>query len=310
MKTNKIIVAVVALAIGATAFQSCKPSSKGKIDGEWTVNLMSGSSVSEGTSTQSGVSGTYTNSGTSTYNFDGSAISSDASYTYTDTDNDVSTSSSVMDAGAGTWTWTDTYNGVSASETGAYSSEVAMTYSFVKDGTYSSTDSHTSQIVETETDPTGTDDFFQVVTTVVTTTDEVSSNTTQGEWSFMGKNKSAELKANERIALTYLSATDEITTTETIVTTVVDNVSGASTTETEVEVISDDVSYTYTSTDVDEIWKITESKNKSLKAEFTEDYTSSSSSSNANTFDGLTITTTSTGTSTVTGTGTIEMTQE
>ncbi|MBT6440291.1 MAG: hypothetical protein HOK72_11360, partial [Flavobacteriales bacterium] len=45
MKTNKIIIAVVALAIGATAFQSCKPSSKGKIDGEWTVNLKSGSSV-------------------------------------------------------------------------------------------------------------------------------------------------------------------------------------------------------------------------------------------------------------------------
>jgi len=308
MKTNKIIVAVVALAIGATAFQSCKPSSKGKIDGEWTVNLINGSSISEGTSTQSGVTGTSTNSGTSTYNFDGSAFSSDASWTYTDVDNNASTSASVM--GAGIWTDTYTYNGVSTSETGAYSSDAAMTYSFVKDGTYSSTDSHTSQIVETETDPTGTDDFFQVVTTVVTTTDEVSSNTTQGEWSFMGKNKSAELKANERIALTYLSATDEITTTETIVTTVVDNVSGASTTETEVEVISDDVSYTYTSTDVDEIWKITESKNKSLKAEFTEDYTSSSSSSNANTFDGLTITTTSTGTSTVTGTGTIELTQE
>ena len=308
MKTNKIIVAVVALAIGATAFQSCKPSSKGKIDGEWTVNLMSGSSVSEGTSSQSGVTGTSTNSGTSTYNFDGSAVSSDDSWTYTDVDNNASTSASVM--GAGIWTDTYTYNGVSTSETGAYSSEAAMTYSFVKDGTYSSTDSHTSQIVETETDPTGTDDFNQVVTTVVTTTDEVSSITTQGEWSFMGKNKSAELKANERIALTYLSATDEITTTETIVTTVVDNVSGASTTETEVEVISDDVSYTYTSTDVDEIWKITESKNKSLKAEFTADYTSSSSSSNASTFDGLTITTTSTGTSTVTGTGTIEMTQE
>ena len=308
MKTNKIIVAVVALAIGATAFQSCKPSSKGKIDGEWTVNLINGSSISEGTSTQSGVTGTSTNSGTSTYNFDGSAVSSDDSWTYTDVDNNASTSASVM--GAGIWTDTYTYNGVSTSETGAYSSEAAMTYSFVKDGTYSSTDSHTSQIVETETDPTGTDDFFQVVTTVVTTTDEVSSITTQGEWSFMGKNKSAELKANERIALTYLSATDEITTTETIVTTVVDNVSGASTTETEVEVISDDVSYTYTSTDVDEIWKITESKNKSLKAEFTEDYTSSSSSSNASTFDGLTITTTSTGTSTVTGTGTIEMTQE
>ena len=273
MKTNKIIVAVVALAIGATAFQSCKPSSKGKIDGEWTVNLMSGSSVSEGTSTQSGVTGTSTNSGTSTYNFDGSAMSSDASYTYTDTDNDVSTSSSVM--GAGIWTDTYTYNGVSTSETGAYSSEAAMTYSFVKDGTYSSTDSHTSQIVETETDPTGTDDFFQVVTTVVTTTDQVESNTTTGEWSFMGKNKSAELKANERIALTYLSTTSEITTTETIVTTVVDNSSGASTTETEVEVEVDNDEYTYTSTAVDEIWKITESKKKSLKVEFTEDYTSS-----------------------------------
>ena len=234
MKTNKIIIAVVALAIGATAFQSCKPSSKGKIDGEWTVNLKSGSSVSVGTSTQSGVTGTTTNSETSTYNFDGSAMSIDTLLSYTDVDNNVSTSSSVM--GAGIWTDTYTYNGVSTSETGAYSSEAAMTYSFVKDGTYSSTESYTSQIVETETDPTGTDDFNQVVTTVVTTTDQVESNTTTGEWSFMGKNKSAELKANERIALTYLSTTSEITTTETIVTTVVDNVSGASTTETEVEV--------------------------------------------------------------------------
>ena len=94
------------------------------------------------------------------------------------------------------------------------------------------------------------------------------------------------------------------------VITVVDNISGASTTETFIDVENDNDDYTYGSTDVDEIWKITESKNKSLKAEFTEDYTSSSSSSNASTFDGLTITTTSTGTSTVTGTGTIEMTQE
>ena len=308
MKTNKIIIAVVALAIGATAFQSCKPSSKGKIDGEWTVNLKSGSSVSVGTSTQSGVTGTTTNSETSTYNFDGSAMSIDTLLSYTDVDNNVSTSSSVM--GAGIWTDTYTYNGVSTSETGAYSSEAAITYSFVKDGTYSSTESHTWQIVETETDPSGNDDFFGRITTVETTTDQVESNTTTGEWSFMGKNKSAELKANERIALTYLSTTSEITTTETIVTTVVDNVSGASTTETEVEISSDDVSYTYTSTAVDEIWKITESKKKSLKVEFTEDYTSSSSSSLSSTSGGTTITTTSTGTDNVTGTGTMEMTQE
>jgi hypothetical protein len=309
MRTNKIIIAVVALAIGATSFQSCKPSSKGKIDGEWTVNLMSESSDSEGTSTYSS-GGTSTNSGTFAGNFDGSAISSESSSSYTDTDNDVQTSSMIYDAGAGSWTDTYSYNGVSTSETGAYSSEAAMTYSFVKDGTYSSTESYTSQIVETETDPNGTDDFFQVVTTVVTTTDQVESNTTTGAWSFMGKNKSAELKANERIALTYLSGNSESTITTTEVITVVDNISGASTTETFIDVENDNDDYTYGSTDVDEIWKITESKNKSLKVEFTADYTSSSSSSSSSTSDGTTTTYTSTGTDNVTGSGTIEMTQD
>ena len=224
--------------------------------------------------------------------------------------NDVQTSSMIYDAGAGSWTDTYSYNGVSTSETGAYSSEAAMTYSFVKDGTYSSTESYTSQIVETETDPNGTDDFFQVVTTVVTTTDQVESNTTTGAWSFMGKNKSAELKANERIALTYLSGISESTITTTEVITVVDNISGASTTETFIDVENDNDDYTYGSTDVDEIWKITESKNKSLKVEFTADYTSSSSSSSSSTSDGTTTTYTSTGTDNVTGSGTIEMTQD
>ena len=46
MKTRKILVAVLALAFIAPAFQSCKPSNKGKIDGDWTVNSVSMSSTS------------------------------------------------------------------------------------------------------------------------------------------------------------------------------------------------------------------------------------------------------------------------
>ncbi|MBL4624505.1 MAG: hypothetical protein JKY42_05135 [Flavobacteriales bacterium] len=311
MKTRKILVAVLALAFIAPAFQSCKPSSKGKIDGEWTVNLLDYSGTSSGTSTVSGVTGSVKNDGTFTYDFDGSAISWNTSDTDTDNDNNITIDEQDMDAGVGSWTNTDTYNGVATSETGSYSSDATMTYSFVKDGTYSSTETNTTEVVETETDPWGTDDFFGVVTTVVTTTDEVSKTDKSGEWSFLGKNKSAELKANERIALTYLSAKESITTTVTEVTTVVDNTSGASTVETEKDVDSEDVDYTYTSTGSDEVWRLTESKKKSLKAEITIDSTSSSTSSNANTPDGSsTTTTTYTYDGSESATGTIEMTQD
>ena len=310
MKTNKILVAVVALAIGAAAFQSCKPSSNGKIDGEWTVNLISMTGTATETEVETGVAGTYTDESAFSLNFDGSSYSQNYTYESTDPDGWSYAGEVDNDAAAGAWTETSTYDGVSVSRTGAYSSEAAMTYSFVKDGTYSSTDSHTSQTVETETDPYGTDDFFGVTTTVVTTTDEVSSVTTQGEWSFMGKNKSAELKANERIALSYLSTDELSTTTTTEVTTVVDNTFGLTTTETEVDADTDDVSYTFTSSDVDEIWKITESKKKSLMVEVTADYTSNYSSSNAYTFDGTTTTTSYSGTENETETGTMEMTQQ
>ncbi len=272
MKTTKILVAVIAAALIAPTFQSCKKSNARKIDGDWTVTSYSFTDEGSTSDTNNGVTTTSKYSGKQ--DFDGTVTTSES--VDTDSNGDITTetttaTSYTVDYPAGWWSEDEVYTRTNEHE---------ESYSFSKDGTYTMTLTDTETLLLTSYG--GVSVSGQGVITTVTT------ETANGEWSFLGKNKSAELKANERIALHELSRTSKVLETSSL----------------------DSDKYEMTSEEVftlgDQVWTITESKNKSLIVAV--EYEWSDSFTDKETEDG--ITETESGSWLNTGAGTIEMTQE
>jgi trimeric autotransporter adhesin len=313
MKTTKIFTLALATALFATTIQSCKKSNHKKIDGDWNVTSLSYTGSEEDTYTNT--SGN-TNKQTQEYSYSFNGSEWDYTMEMTDKDYNGDTNKQKREASNSTGKVKTTYtyipnsgSTVVNSEEGEYSSEGTISYSFVKDGTFSYSETKSTTTVDTDEYEYS---FFgvTVTTTTVTTRVEESSLDRTGEWSFLGKNKAADIKTNERIALTYLKASESVKTTTTTVTTTVSTNSVGSTTDvnTTTNVNESDNEYTYTTVGADEIWRITESKKKSLMAEISVSSTSDNTYKNSYTNNaGTTTSNTSSSTGSKTMTGNIEL---
>ncbi len=287
-------------------------SRKNRLTADWTVSSYMDESTSTYTYTDDPnndgdlLSNTWTGSTT----FENGAISqtSSSNSTYdgqgfgglTATTNQKNASGSVV-----TTTSTQTNSGttISDTETGAYASSGEWTISFVKDGSFTMT--RTMSMTETYTE---TEDAYDL--TMVTT--NTSTETIEGTWSFVGKNKADEIKNKERINLWYKSISATYTTVES--ETYVDkdasdffDYTNFNYTSTDTNVDND----TYTDTDPDETWELDMLKNKEIVAMRSYSSTNSGTSTSSTTdSDGVTVTNTNTSNSTHSGTTTLTMTRE
>lgn len=205
-----------------------------------------------------------------------------ASYDFSGTDTDANGTSSWSQVSDGaTVTSSYTSGGVTTSS----SKSETITYSIVKDGTYSTE----TTTIETTPDTWGGTTYGNTVSTTV--------SHSSGTWSFVKKNKAAEVKTNERVVFNE-TASDYTSTDVYTPTTDGTNVGLTSSTDTNSGSSADDANYMGSS----EMYVISESKKKELI--FTME--NSSTDSNSSTSGGTTTTTTSSSTMS----GTMTLTQE
>jgi hypothetical protein len=269
---KKLTKAVLAILVVASSITACKKgegdpaislrSRAARVAGEWTIDSQE-------------IKSDYTNTSAGGSSFSGTSTAKFTATTYSGTNSQTATS-----AGNPTITTTTT-------QTGTVS---ANTYTFEKEGTYTSQKDYTVKSTQTQTPFTG-----YTITSDVTT---VYSTSEEGVWNFLGKVQ-ADTKNKEEMSLSTTKMT--YTTTRTTVTTVTQT--GLSP---EITTIVD----TDTQTSNDEpnsnvmIWKITTLKNKEMVVEAIGKTTTSGSNTETETTPTGTIssTTTSSGSSNYTTT--------
>jgi len=249
--TKKVLALAIVAMMVSPLLQSCGKSSKGKIAGEWTIASMTSTSTTTGDYTRVDADGDKTEWSDveveSTTTIEGTSISTTTTMMYEASDCDG-----------------DPTN-VTDTETESGTGEFKIT--FEKDGTFELTQSFsvdvTAQTNMPEHDGGGycdwtRTDYLCPDETTCTFTKTVSL-TESGTWSFLGKNKSADLKNKERIILSTTNQT--ITVTFEMTQTTTDNSA----------TMTVDQSTTSTASDEYQVWTLETSKKKEMVSNGTMD---------------------------------------
>ena len=185
-----------------------------------------------------------------------------SSYTFTNTRTEAGLTETWVSTSDGT-NMTSSYTDANGTTTTDAPVQETMTYSILKDGTYSTT---------TTTVTTSTVDNFITGTVLqnVTTTDVTN---TSGTWSFVKKNKTADFKTNERIVFNE-TASDWTSTVVSKNTTEGANAGLTEGTSSDDSSSADDPSYSGNSM----MFVVTSSKKKELVLSLVNSSTSNSSS--------------------------------
>lgn len=273
---KKLILILIAAVIAAPFFNSCKKgeedpflsfsSRKARLVGEWTIATFDDVSKSITTyvddpndsgeliKTQEdesvsfdGTSVSINNKTVDTYDGQGGNGKTSETDEYVASGSTVTTTRTVVN-NSGTNVVT---------ETGDYTSSGSMTYTFNKDGTFESVQTHTTKFSYTETE-TGY--------TLVTSEEETETKTIKGTWSFLDGNKTEEFGDKERVALFYTSVVSKRTSKDTEDYT--DTDAGDWWNYNDDDNSSENVyndNYTTTLTNANEIWQIVMLKGKEMK---------------------------------------------
>ncbi len=235
---KKLTKSVLAILVIASSITACKKgdddpgfslkSRKGRLSTTWNVTELKSDVTS--VTTSNGTT-TYTQTTKTTDTYAGATAKREVSTTYA--------------GGGSTTTSSDSYSGAVSD----------LTYTFEKDGTWSSTQTvKWSSVTHTEAGTTTTDAI-----------DFTETTTQSGTWYFLGKNKSNDDKNKENISLSVLKEqrkTDQKSTTG-------GNYS-----------YSDDYTYTYANNENTQVWHLSRLAKSELVGDASIDMTMNGSNSN------------------------------
>lgn len=294
---------LIALTVfGAVAIQSCKKgeedpgltlrSRDGRLAGTWMVMEFTSSDedMTEYSDPDPDFDGnTVENNSNSSVTWDGTNLN--MTETSESIDDDGSKSMSETSMTNGTFSVESSYTSggttISSDQEGTYTASWMAEYTFDKDGSFSMTSSQTIELTIEESNS----DFGYDVTT---TTSETEDETISGTWAWLGANKVDEIENEERVAIWYADESTSYVEEEEEDYTDTDD-DDFYDWDDEDNSSKDETTSTWKGNDTepDEIWTLTQLKNKEMKAMVEGSYSSTNVTKYSQTSGGTTVSSTS-----------------